>query len=77
MSTVLVEYRERLYVPVLLGCVVPLFLGFVVAIVHLMLRKDLHDKNKWWSRFLWSGPFAAGWYLSRVEKDQNLAYEKG
>jgi hypothetical protein len=61
------EYRERLFIPVMVVCVIPLVAGYIIAIYHLSVRqKDPETRAKWWTRFLWAGPFAAGWYLSKL-----------
>lgn len=62
------ESREHLYLPILIIFFIPLVAGFVLAIYHLQfVQQNDATKAKWWPRFLWSGPFAAGWYLSRLD----------
>lgn len=67
-------YRERLYIPILFACVIPLLAGFLIAVYHLsMSGKDAETRAKWWPRFLWAGPFAAGWYLSGLSETERDA----
>jgi hypothetical protein len=59
--------RERLYLPLLMVCVIPLMIGFVCAAAHLTMAVDAPlEKGRWWKRLLTAGPFGPGWYFSSV-----------
>ena len=58
---------EWLYCPIMFICIVPLNLGWIISAFHLFTSPaDESYKRQWWARLLFSGPFAAGWYLSSL-----------
>lgn len=61
---------EWLYYPIVFVCIVPLGLGWIISAFHLFTSPaDESYKSQWWTRLLFSGPMAAGWYLASLKDD--------
>lgn len=61
-------FRERESAsPILMACFAIMVVGLLIAAFHL-IRSDTPARQKmlWLALFAVLGPFAAGWYLSRV-----------
>ena len=68
MMAGLVGGREWFYYPLVFGCIIPLGFGWMLSAFHLATTAQTGvNKEQWWWRLLFGGPFAAGWYLSQLE----------
>ena len=64
------EHREAFFYPLVFGCVMPLTIGYLVSVYHLVkaLASGQHPQKSW-HVLIWAGPFGPGLYLSAL-RDQ-------
>jgi hypothetical protein len=61
---------DWIYYPIVLLCIVPLGLGWILSAFHLFTSPaDESYKSQWWGRLLFSGPIGPGWYLASLKDD--------